>query len=64
MLLRFINLGDRTFSKGLMQNNGAILNIGCDKRLLLGCHFRCSRSSRLDTILRGNGGFFNSMMIS
>ena len=63
VFLRFVNLGDRTFSECFVQNNGAILNIGCDKLLLLGCHFRCSRGSRLDTILRGNGGFFNSMMI-
>ena len=28
MFLRFVNLGDRTFSESFMQNNGAILNIG------------------------------------
>ena len=56
MFLGFVNLGDRTFSKCFVQNNGAILYIGCDKLLLLCSRFSGSRYSRLDTVLRGNRG--------
>ena len=57
VFLRFVNLCDRTFSKGLMQNNGAILNVGCDKLLLLAAIFAAAEAAGLTPYCAVTEGF-------